>query len=228
MRGVHISRPDKLTIELYDDRAVVVESRDGTSNRKTVSTDGLAAAMVETMKMATGILPFGTRCFSGGKSEYTIGIEVPGSVRTLSFSISGAGKFSKAVPVPSTMFFFHVKGGDIATTRLFACAPPVLSENARLYWFPLGNVYENGNICWGSVKTGSFNITTPVVLDSVINRFFSSVFSGHLVHGTGAFRPPVGVVNLQTLIDWLEGKEMFPAKILKPANKVVKDGFMGE
>jgi len=41
-----------------------------------------------------------------------------------------------------------------------------------------------------------------------VNRFFSSVFSGHLVHGTNMFRPPQGVANLKGLLDHLEGKQI--------------------
>ena len=54
-----------------------------------------------------------------------------------------------------------------------------------------------------------------------MSRFFTSVFSGHLVYGTNMFNAPEGVVNLRTLLEHLSGQEHFPDRILKPSDMTV-------
>jgi hypothetical protein len=117
------------------------------------------------------------------------------------------------VPFPEILFVVCVREKRIAESRLFACIPPIGRPHDRLYRFPFGNVYEDGRICWGNMTLPQ--IDEPIVLDSVVGRFFSSVFSGHLVNGTSMFNPPQDVVNLRTLLEHLAGQEHFPDRILR-------------
>jgi len=217
--------PGRVEIQLDEQstEAVVITTRNGTSKRKTVATEDLVASIAGTMKMSTGLLPFGTKFYTGSKSEYRIGIEIPGIVRHTSFSLPNIGKFEKRIPFPSTLFLFHVQGDRIQQSKLYSCKPPVATDYTQLYWFPLGNVFNSGQICWGSVKHRDIKISSPMMLDSVVNRFFSSVFSGHLVHGTQAFNPPTNeVVSLHTLADYLEDKKSFPTTALRSAGVTLR------
>lgn len=215
----------RVTIQLDESsaEAVVTTTSNGMSKRKTVATEDLVASIAGTMKMSTGLLPFGTKFYTGSRSEYRIGIEIPGIVRHASFSLPNIGKFEKRIPFPATLFLFHIQGDRIEQSKLYACRPPVARDYDQLYWFPLGNVFDSGKICWGSVKHREMKIASPMMLDSVVNRFFSSVFSGHLVHGTQAFNPPnSSIVNLETLANHLEGHASFPTGVLRSAGVNLK------
>lgn len=203
--------------------ATVETNKDGQKRVKRVSTEDLVSALAGTMKIDTGLLPAGTRFYAGSKGEYRIGIGVPGMVRTASFSLPNVGKFEKRIPFPHTLFSFRVSARKVSESQMYAFVPPLGNSYQRLHRFPLGNVFDNGQICWGSVKLHEMDIREPVVLDSVVNRFFSSVFSGHLVHGVAGFHPPEGVTNLQELIDHLEGMTSFPKEILRISDKFLND-----
>lgn len=180
---------------------------------KTVSIDDLVAAMSKGFEITTGILPQGVKFYSGTKSHYKIGIEVPGRRRTVSFSLT-TGKFDVEIPFPDMLFIFEVSRGHYQSSKGFAVIPPVGLSNDQLYLFPFGNISHNGSICWGSAATGE--VTDAIMLDSAVNKFFSSVFSGHYVWGTNTFHPPEGVGDLQELINYLKDKEDFPSSMLKP------------
>lgn len=219
------NNPGRVVIQFNEQstEAAVITTRNGTSKRKTVATEDLVASIAGTMKMSTGLLPFGTKFYTGSKTEYRIGIEIPGIIRHTSFSLPNIGRFEKRIPFPSTLFLFHIQNDRIEQSKLYACRPPLARDYDTLYWFPLGNVFTSGQICWGSVKYRDMKITSPMVLDSVVNRFFSSVFSGHLVHGTQAFHPPNdGITSLKTLVDHLEGQTAFPTNALKSAGVTLR------
>jgi hypothetical protein len=211
-----------------DKAKLIIEIADGSSEAvaqfrakdevltKTIAIADLLAELSRDMEITTGILPSGTKFYAGTKNAYRIGIQVPAKVRTAEFRLYDYGLRTVTVPFPEILFVFSVNGQRIIHSKLFACIPPVGRSYDRLYRFPFGNVYENGDICWGSNTHPQ--VTEPIVLDAVVGRFFTSVFSGHLVHGTNMFHPPEGVVNLRTLLEHLEGKEHFPDRVLKTSD----------
>lgn len=186
---------------------------------KTVSIVELLAELSRDMEITTGILPTGTKFYAGTKNAYRIGIQVPSKVRAADFTLHEVGTRKMTVPFPEILFMFEIKDKRIMESGLYACVPPVGRPYDRLYRFPFGNVYENGTVCWGNAVHPE--IGEPIVLDSVVSRFFTSVFSGHIVNGTNMFYPPEGVVNLRTLLEHLSGKDHFPDQILKPSNLTV-------
>lgn len=182
---------------------------------KTIVIAELVAELSHDLEITTGILPNGTRFYSGTKNVYRIGIQVPTKIRTTEFHLHDLSQ-AFTVPFPEMLFVFGIKEKRIINSMLFACIPPIGRPHDRLYLFPFGNVWEDGRICWGKVPHAS--IEEPIVLDTMVTRFFGSVFSGHLISGTNTFYPPQGVVNLQTLLEHLSGQEHFPDNILKPSN----------
>ena len=186
---------------------------------KPISVSDLILALSREMEMSTGVLPCGTRFFSGTKQAYTIGVQVPSGTRAAQFDIGDGGLKLMTIPFPELLFVFKVDNDRLDTTEssLFACLPPIGRPQDPLYFFPFGNVWENGGICWGDVHIPT--IDELVVLDSVVAKFLSSIFSGHLVHGTAMFVPPdPEVVNLRTLLEHLQGKQFFPDGTLKQSN----------
>lgn len=180
---------------------------------KTVAIDDLVAAMSKGFEITTGILPQGAKFYSGTKTQYKIGIEVPGRRRTASFSLGG-DHFDAELPFPDMLFVFEVGRGHYKSSQGFAIIPPVGLPSDPLYLFPFGNISHNGSICWGSAANGE--VRDAIMLDSAVNKFFSSVFSGHYVWGTNTFNPPEGVGDLRELIDHLKNQDDFPSSLLKP------------
>lgn len=217
MRSIDIEKAT-LTVEIADGSSEAVarlKTRDGVST-KTISVAALLAELSRDMEITTGILPAGTKFYAGTRNSYRVGVQVPAKVRTADFTLHEVGARRMTVPFPETLFVFGVKDKRIMDSSLYACVPPVGRPYDRLYRFPFGNVWENGNICWGNAAHPE--IGEPIVLDSVVSRFFTSVFSGHLVNGANMFNAPEGVVNLRTLLEHLSGQEHFPDRILKPSD----------
>ncbi len=209
-----------LTIELKQGRTEAIarfKTDEGKIATKTIAVADLIAELSRDLEITTGVLPGGTRFYSGTKSVYRIGIQVPAKVRTADFTLHDVGPKRITVPFPEMLFVFSIREKRISDSTLFACIPPIGRAHDRLYFFPFGNVWEDGRICWGSVHQPQ--IEEPIVLDTMVTRFFSSAFSGHLVHGSSMFNPPEeGIVNLRTLLEHLSGQEHFPDRILKASN----------
>lgn len=209
-----------LTIELKQGRSEAVARFKANGDKittKTIAVSDLIAELSRDLEITTGVLPGGTRFYSGTKSVYRIGIQVPAKVRTADFNLHDVGPMKVTVPFPEMLFVFSIREKRISDSTLFACIPPIGRPHDRLYFFPFGNVYEDGRVCWGSVHQPQ--IEEPIVLDTMVTRFFGSVFSGHLVHGSSMFNPPEeGVVNLRTLLEHLSGREHFPDRVLKASN----------
>jgi len=206
-----------ITIEIKDNsrEAIARYSGGDKTSIKTISINELIAAVSKDLEITTGILPSGTRFYSGTKKQYCIGMQVPAKVRTVKFSMMDK---SYMLPFPELLFVFSIRDKNIIKTKLFACIPPIGRKHDMLYLFPFGNVYEDGSICWGSVNR--YNVEEPAALDGMVASFFSSVFSGHLTWGTRMFHPPAdsGVGDLRGLVEYLSGKEHFPDNILKASS----------
>ena len=210
-----------MVIEFAGKSDVVIKLGDGKIiSTKTVALVDLLMALSRDMEITTGILPHGTRFYRGTKQEYSIGIQVQGKVRTAEFRLPEVGSTTMTVPFPELLFIFSISDKRVTETKLFSCIPPIGRPHDRLYMFPYGNVYDKtGRVCWGSIVLPE--IAEPVMLDGVVARFFTSVFSGHLISGTSTFHPPEGVVNLRTLLGHMVGKEYFPDKVLKASELTI-------
>jgi hypothetical protein len=207
-----------LVLEIADgshEAVVKFKTKNGGITTKTVSVSDFLMELSQDMEITTGILPSGTKFYAGTKNSYLIGVQVPAKVRTAEFRLDN-GLCTMTVPFPEILFIFMVREGQIIDSKLFACIPPIGRSYDRLYRFPFGNVYDTGVICWGGIVLPKIN--EPIVFDGVIGRFFTCVFSGHLVYGTNMFNPLEGVVNLRTLLEHLVGQEHFPDHILKQSN----------
>lgn len=93
------------------------------------------------------------------------------------------------------------------------------TENKRLFYAPFFNVYENGNVCMGTVDV---DIKKSASLEEFIQKwedyFFNSYFS-HLMYGHNPIRG--NCVNLWK--ELIETGNKFPNKVLKKSNKTLKN-----
>lgn len=215
----------KLVVEIADGSSVVTahfRTNDGVLTTKTIAIADLLVLLRNNMESTTGILPSGTKFYTGTKNAYSIGIQVPAKVRTAQFRLHDLRTLT--VPFPESLCVFSVYEQQITHSKLFACIPPVGRTDDPLFRFPFGNVSENGEICWGDIRHPK--IVEPIALDAVVGRFFNSVFSGHLVNGTNMFRTQDGIMNLRTLLEHLEGKEHFPDQLLKVSDVTLHMAMM--
>lgn len=127
------------------------------------------------------------------------------------------------VPFPSLVFFFVVDTGRITDSKLWALKDENPSENSMLYAYPFGNVYDTGQICWGSNQLP--DVTCMKDLDAVVSLFFGSSTNDDLFNPQRRFvgNAPEYVLSQRALFETLKGMETFPTEILAEENQLLGD-----
>jgi hypothetical protein len=134
------------------------------------------------VSVKTGLIPPGTIAYSEGNNEQYLLFCLPPHTRPISFR-PGDKTFEYNVNLPYTIWSFVISKGYIQTTRtklFLSDRIPLAPEHS--YFFPFGNVFDRCEICWGSTfsnteATKKFQMWDAI---SVTDRFFGSVFNGHL------------------------------------------------
>ena len=140
---------NRTLIELDEDSgeaSLWIQRRGKPMVTRLVSADDLVSALTSGFEITTGILPHGTKFYSGTKNRYRIGVEVTGRRRKAEFSLHG-GKLEAEIPFPDMLFVFEVSGNRHISSRAFSFIPPLGLASNQLYLFPFGNVNHNGHIC---------------------------------------------------------------------------------
>jgi hypothetical protein len=219
-----MNAPDKVTIELYSNRAdaqITLHDTNGTVRRKSVSAKDIAGSLAESIRMTTEMLPGGTRFYGGVPSRYNITIEIPASVRTMQLIDSSARKYPMVgVPFPTMLVGFTVSNRSMTAAQIFALAEPLRSETDALYRFPFGNTSFNGAVCWGDVARPP--IEKPMDLTAYISLLLDSGYNGDLVdrdtfRGTaleGYAASDLSRDNLSRFVECLKGRTRFPSDCL--------------
>lgn len=213
----------EVTIRLNgtSDATITIKKEDRIVN-KNVSLDSLVSCLAANYKISTGILPRGTRFFSGSSTNYRIGIEIPRNIRTLRYVKNGVFEYN--IPFPVCFVIFSIENNIVFSTEVFSLRNPITSEDDYLYHFPFGNVYKEGKVCWGGVKVPTIN--SPFELLSLVGLFFNSEYNGDLI-GSYSFNSNADMQIEQsfvkTLFDALNNKEVFPNNILRKTEYHIKD-----
>ena len=93
------------------------------------------------------------------------------------------------------------------------------TEKTELFYAPFFNVYEDGNVCMGTVDV---NIQNSVSLEEFIEKWEDYFFNSYFSHLLDNYNPIKGnCVNLWKKL--MEKNEDFPADILKKNNKTLKN-----
>ncbi|CAD0002298.1 PRTRC system protein B [Flavobacterium salmonis] len=93
------------------------------------------------------------------------------------------------------------------------------TEKTPLYYAPFFNVYENGNVCMGTV---SIDIKNSVSVEEFTTAWEHYFFNSYFSHLLGNYNPIKG--NCATLWKNLIGTDKtFPKEVLKPNNKTLKN-----
>lgn len=205
-----------LTIKISSDNPDVLMSidRGGIISKKFVSIDDLTSSLVDSYKFSTGIMPKGTRFFSGTLSNYVIGIETPAITKLCNLFIDKK-ESQRLLPIPRCLFTFNIRNNNVEESFIHALKCSIFNESDDLFKFPYGNAYDyNGSICWGDVKTGK--IKSPIEVISLISNFFNSYFNGDLFVTDTINFAVLGLKDhsFSNFITIMEGQEKFPIDAL--------------
>ena len=93
------------------------------------------------------------------------------------------------------------------------------TEKTLLHYAPFFNLYENGNVCMGTVN---IDIQNSASVEEFIQAWGSYFFNSYFSHLLGNYNPIKGnCVNLWKNL--METKEFFPKSLLISNNKTLKN-----
>lgn len=150
-------------------------------------------------------------------------IVVPGGIKPLNYYDQ-----TFMVPYPSLIFILKVRMGVLKKSKVFALTSDNVSDKTQLYHFPYGNVYENGEICWGqNVIKGIKKLRDT---ERIISTFFGCETNDDLWDNGKYVNAPVGdPCKIQRgLLEYLNGKEKFPTTMLTKADAIVGKSLFKE
>lgn len=226
-------RNSEMTIKLSadnSDASVSICGPDGVTREKCISVEDLTANLARRNVMTTGLLPSNCRMFKGDRNNYTIVLESPAKVRRFQLYVSqrayeeGENNYSPEnlmVPFPYTLFFFSVNNRRVCNTMVYSLDRKLGTEEDALFYFPYGNVYDNGRVCWGRVELPE--IGSPMALAGLVGLFFDAPFNGDLTNGR-IFTPPNDNVNdFWALVRYMAEQSTFPSDVLRRAGTTFRN-----
>lgn len=92
------------------------------------------------------------------------------------------------------------------------------TEHTPLYHAPFFNIYENGNVCMGTV---SVDIKNSASVEEFIQAWEHYFFNSYFSHALGRDLTRKNIVTLWK--DLIRTKNPFPKGVLKPNNKTLKN-----
>ena len=129
------------------------------------------------------------------------------------FSYAGA---IMRLPFPAQVFYLEVKGGAVKNKKVYAVKDEIICPDTELFYYPFGNVYDDGRICMGNILT-----ELPTINDSV--KFIEAFINGRTNSDLARMKNTMGYSQTE-LIGKIKGKENYPKEYLYPfMSKKVKD-----
>ena len=119
----------------------------------------------------------------------------------------------KQVVFPDLVFLFQVREGKLSTSFCFALkqdASGTIGPTSRLCYYPFGNVYDNGKICWGN--TVFPKMTSIKDTEKLIQAFFDAETNNDLYQNRIADHPEFR--EQSGLLEALKEMEVFPQEWL--------------
>lgn len=125
------------------------------------------------------------------------------------------------VPFPITVFKLGARNGKLCVSYVYAASDEVVTDQSRLSYFPFSNVYEDGKICWGQNTLPNINAMRD--FDLVTGLFFGSPANTDLYYPSQHLSKdaPIETNTLKEFLGYLDGKDEFPAEILKECGKKI-------
>lgn len=199
----------EVKMESGRDKGVDITIKDGNSiQRKCISLTSYLSILNESVQteeiyLDLGRMPYGYQ--NGGispskKHSFWCSVKLPAQERTLLYYDS-----VYTVPFPGLYFCFHVENKKLTKSICYACE----EESDKLYYYPFGNVHDDGKICWG-------NCTIPEVeqisdVEKYVQLFFSGSTNDDLWQGRIYCK---GIHTQRQFLESLKGKKEFPKDVL--------------
>ena len=131
------------------------------------------------------------------------------------YFVDGLGIPNGKAQVPPMLWFANKN--SLAVFALSSDRRPI--EKTPLHYAPFFNVYENGNVCMGTVN---IDIQNSASVEEFIQAWESYFFNSYFSHLLGNYNPIKG--NCVTIWKDLIGTDNpFPKEVLKPNNRTLKN-----
>ena len=131
------------------------------------------------------------------------------------YFVNGLGIPNGKAKVPPLVWFANKN--SLSVFALSSDRRP--TEKTPLHYAPFFNVYENGNVCMGTVN---IDIQNSASVEEFIQAWESYFFNSYFSHLLGNYNPIKG--NCVTIWKDLIGTDTpFPKEVLKPNNKTLKN-----
>ena len=131
------------------------------------------------------------------------------------YFVNGLGIPNGKAKVPPMLWFANKN--SLSVFALSSDRRPI--EKTPLHYAPFFNVYENGNVCMGTVN---IDIQNSASVEEFIQAWESYFFNSYFSHLLGNYNPIKG--NCVTIWKDLIGTDNpFPKEVLKPNNKTLKN-----
>lgn len=131
------------------------------------------------------------------------------------YFVNGLGIPNGKAQVPSMVWFANKN--SLSVFALASDRRP--TEKTSLHYAPFFNVYENGNVCMGTV---TIDIQNSASVEEFIQAWETYFFNSYFSHLMGNHNPINGnCVNLWKDLSSID--KSFPKEVLKPNNKTLKN-----
>lgn len=202
--------PEKVHLEIRDqDNKTITVKNVFLKNFIRILTN---AMYEETVGVILGKVPYGyyNACVNG--TGFSVIVSVPAKVAPFQYFDS-----VYLIPFPRLIFYFSFEDGAMQSACCFAAKDEELSKDTKLFHYPFSNVYNNGKICFGRNQIPKCKTLSDV--DDVVRLFYAAPSNADLwkPHYCNGKYPA-----LRVFLDSLNGKETFPAELLKPFGLDVK------
>ena len=160
-------------------------------NSKYTDLGGIASMFVKSFAFNTGVLDVQLLALATSASSSVYLFLDPAKYRPVRLFRDSEHVNSVNIWTPSAVWL--VKSPDSKTNKwtgsVMLVKPETDGNQSIINWkagqYPMSNTYDNGGICWGSVRFPTF--TFPRDLKKVADLFWASDFNGHVWHGSKEF-----------------------------------------
>lgn len=73
---------------------------------------------------------------------------------------------------------YVLKDEDIITSKVFGVESISIKDDAQVYQYPIGNVYTDGDVCWGGIVFPTLDTYMSII--EVVNTFLESPTNEHM------------------------------------------------
>lgn len=200
-----------VTIELVND--------DNQVKKKTVSVEDFIDSLANATKkqnefIRVGKLPYGyyDAAFSVENDSFKCVTIIPKGKQTVKYK-----DLVFCIPFPSLAFYFEVLKGNLTNSCCYAIADTDHNDNTSLYRYPFGNVYDDGDICWGNNQIEY--ISNIKKIENIITLFYCLPTNDDMYSCGKNIAVCDITLNLQGFYTKLQEMDKFPEELLINTSK---------